>query len=975
MRTRSKSRQTQQPNVEGGSTKLPGDEGKRSSVSEKLDDSGTLANISRHAVERLLKRVKPCGSRGLSKEDDSYLHQFDSTSMLESESKKSSKLCFNRTDRVEDGCHSGNVITDTPSESGRRDSLDESEWEEGSLASETLAEGNEEQTIGGITVEFDVAPEYVKKKSIRRATAEEKELAELVHKVNLLCLLGRGRSFDSACNDPLIQASLLSLLPARLVKITEVPKLTAKALAPLVDWFHNNFRVRGTESTEKPPHLALASTLEAQDGTAEEVAALSVALFRALNLTVRFVAVLDVASLKPEVDRPECNSQATGKVAGGIFNSFTLMVSGSGHLSASPLMTPASDEKNDGCLTSVGGKSRGKARKVLENNFESKDMPGVDLKDRIAEPSTSECQDADFHACLATKSNRPKRKGDLEFEMQLEMALSATAMGSSKTIMNSDLVDACGTSSKQFPPAKKMKVVRAEGSSVSPHGVSTAIGSRKVGAPLYWAEVYCSGENLTGKWVHVDAVNAIVDGEQKVEVAAAACRKSLRYVVAFAGNGAKDVTRRYCTKWYKIESQRVNAIWWDAVLAPLKDLESQATGGVVHLHQEASTVEKIGTLQGADNQIKDCLPDSFLMNGKSKQETCEDYSIQKFVNNSFSTTRSSLEDMELVTRALTEPLPTNQQAYKNHQLYAIERWLNKYQILHPKGPILGFCSGHPVYPQTCVQTLHTKERWMREGLQVKANELPAKTLKRSLKQGKEQAGEDDEIGEGNHLVLYGKWQTEPLCLPHAIGGIVPKNERGHVDVWSEKCLPPGTVHLRLPRVAPVAKRLEIDFAPAMVGFEFRNGRSVPVFEGIVVCAEFKDAILEAYEEEEERRVVEEKKRNEAQALSRWYQLLSSIVTRQRLNNCYGNGISQEASAGIQKPDDILSAEAGCNEDSRKSAGCHQDKLKDDQPAAPQSVPTEDHEHVFLLDDEMFDEESSIRTKRCKCGFSIQFEEL
>lgn len=66
------------------------------------------------------------------------------------------------------------------------------------------------------------------------------------------------------------------------------------------------------------------------------------------------------------------------------------------------------------------------------------------------------------------------------------------------------------------------------------------------------------------------------------------------------------------------------------------------------------------------------------------------------------------------------------QAYRNHQLYAIERWLNKYQILHPKGPVLGFCSGHPVYPRTSVQTLKTKERWMQEALQVKANELPAK---------------------------------------------------------------------------------------------------------------------------------------------------------------------------------------------------------------------------------------------------------
>lgn len=42
----------------------------------------------------------------------------------------------------------------------------------------------------------------------------------------------------------------------------------------------------------------------------------------------------------------------------------------------------------------------------------------------------------------------------------------------------------------------------------------------------------------------------------------------------------------------------------------------------------------------------------------------------------------------------------------------------------------------------------------------------------------------------------------------------------------------------------VAKRLEIDYAPAMVDFEFKNGHSYPVFDGIVVCAEFKDAILE-----------------------------------------------------------------------------------------------------------------------------------
>lgn len=170
-------------------------------------------------------------------------------------------------------------------------------------------------------------------------------------------------------------------------------------------------------------------------------------------------------------------------------------------------------------------------------------------------------------------------------------------------------------------------------------------------------------------------------------------------------------------KWYKIAPHRINSTWWDSVLAPLRDLESGATGGLAHLRT---------------NQI---------------------ISSESNMSDSFVPTRSSIEDIELETRALTEPLPTNQQvvskeienimlnivdgdiycdfiiplqAYKSHPLYAIEKWLTKYQVLHPKGPILGFCSGHPVYPRTCVRTVKTKERWLREGLQVKPNEHPVK---------------------------------------------------------------------------------------------------------------------------------------------------------------------------------------------------------------------------------------------------------
>lgn len=42
----------------------------------------------------------------------------------------------------------------------------------------------------------------------------------------------------------------------------------------------------------------------------------------------------------------------------------------------------------------------------------------------------------------------------------------------------------------------------------------------------------------------------------------------------------------------------------------------------------------------------------------------------------------------------------------------------------------------------------------------------------------------------------------------------------------------------------MCERLGIDYAPAMVGFEIRRGHSVPVFEGLVVCEEFKAAVME-----------------------------------------------------------------------------------------------------------------------------------
>ncbi|KAG2583986.1 hypothetical protein PVAP13_6KG255700 [Panicum virgatum] len=642
------------------------------------------------------------------------------------------------------------------------------DWEEGHVErDEYFCEPGET-----VTVEFnDDVPSSTSKKTVRRATAEEKELAELVHKVHLLCLIARGRVVDKACNDPLIQASILSLVPNHLLwSVADVQNLKAINLRNLMSWFHRTFCVTA-QSTDRGSFVSnLGFTIQDRVGTAEEVCALSVALFRALNLTARFVTNLDVAGLKPDTKVMGTLNQDASRLC------TRSLPHSSPAANVNVVSSPALLKDNTQDCVSMnqqrGGLGNSKQTSACKRSL-SKTLS------TIKADTESSCISASSQLPSTSGNTEvPKRKGDVEFELQLEMALSATAAENQNSNQANHMTQSIGSLQDSTPPMKKLCQNTEATSS------SSVVWSRSAGAPLYWAEVYCSGQASTGRWVHVDVVNDLLDAERKVEASSAVCKKPLRYVVAFAGNGAKDVTRRYCLQWHRIAQGRVNPEWWENVLAPLKQMELTAT------------------------------------------------------NNS--------DDMELQTRALTEPLPTSQQAYKDHHLYALEKWLHKNQILHPKGPVLGFCKGHPVYPRSCVQTLQSRHGWLREGLQIRENELPAKVVTRPKRtfnaQSVQSSANEDALKPT--LELYGEWQLELLQLPHAVDGIVPKNERGQVDVWSEKCLPPGTVHLRLPRLFQVAKRLGIDYAPAMVGFDYRNGRCLPVFDGIVVCTEFKQAILE-----------------------------------------------------------------------------------------------------------------------------------
>ena len=96
------------------------------------------------------------------------------------------------------------------------------------------------------------------------------------------------------------------------------------------------------------------------------------------------------------------------------------------------------------------------------------------------------------------------------------------------------------------------------------------------------------------------------------------------------------------------------------------------------------------------------------------------------------------------------------------------------------------------------------------------------------------------------LEIFGFWQTEIYVPPPAENGKVPRNEYGNVELFKEWMLPKGTVHVPLPGLNRVARKLGIDIAPAMIGWEYNRGGCHPMFDGFVVCEEFQETLLDAW---------------------------------------------------------------------------------------------------------------------------------
>jgi len=276
-------------------------------------------------------------------------------------------------------------------------------------------------------------------------------------------------------------------------------------------------------------------------------------------------------------------------------------------------------------------------------------------------------------------------------------------------------------------------------------------------------------------------------------------------------------------------------------------------------------------------------------------------------NASYHEDSDSTDEDELIASIENESIPTSKSAFKNHPLFVIPSALKHQEVLSPasKTRICGMFKGEMVYKRADVSKALVAKKWLYEGHRVRDEELikPAKIVKARKKPiqrgfqaiasyGATTSDQADTINasnigreedDGNNR-LYGVWQTDKWSPPPIEpNDAIPVNEFNNVEL---ALLNPGLTHLRLHRIAPIAKKLGIPYAPCLLGFEGHGGNLTPTIRGIVVHHHNADLLREAHTEWESEAVEIGYRKRQELIHFRWRRIVMGIMTKDRLEREY-----------------------------------------------------------------------------------------
>ncbi|KAH2025958.1 hypothetical protein KXV65_007743 [Aspergillus fumigatus] len=238
------------------------------------------------------------------------------------------------------------------------------------------------------------------------------------------------------------------------------------------------------------------------------------------------------------------------------------------------------------------------------------------------------------------------------------------------------------------------------------------------------------------------------------------------------------------------------------------------------------------------------------------------------------------------------------QSLRSSTEFVLERFLRREEALRPGAqPVRTFVSGkgdkakeEKVYRRADVLKCLSAESWHKEGRRIKMGEAPLKLVPIravTLLRKREVDEMERETGEKPKQGLYAKYQTEYIIPPPIRDGIIPKNEYGNIDCFVPSMVPRGAVHIPWPGTVRICKKLGIDYAEAVTGFEFGSKMAVPVIQGVVVASENEDLVKDAWRAEDAEKRKKEQLKAEKRILQTWRKFLFGLRIAERVREEYG----------------------------------------------------------------------------------------
>jgi xeroderma pigmentosum group C-complementing protein len=238
-----------------------------------------------------------------------------------------------------------------------------------------------------------------------------------------------------------------------------------------------------------------------------------------------------------------------------------------------------------------------------------------------------------------------------------------------------------------------------------------------------------------------------------------------------------------------------------------------------------------------------------------------------------------------------EPVPATLTALTQHPLYVLESKIARHEGIYPKDAttLVGQVKGLPVYKRSAVQSLRSETGWLRENRQVCSGEEPHKVVapppSRPL---------------ASPSRFFGAWQTKPFQPAElSEGQPIPTIVNTNWYVLLRCPAPEGLRHIPSAGAARIARKMNVEFAQAVVGYvkkqvlRNRPGKWEAVLCGIVVRQADAEAVVRAHEEYVQLQREQEAARRKARAYRWWTVFTTRLLAMERLQNQFLQGLRQE----------------------------------------------------------------------------------